>query len=171
MIDDYWYVLKVSPQREFQAANALRDRGFTVYCPSVRIRRRKGKRDNFKALFVGYLFVRFWIPRIEETENIRDKFGRRMIIGPVTVCGRHEPIPEEVIGKIAEAAARLDMEMEKPRKPLLRAGDIGIIKSGSFEGKQGEIVSVSRGEAEIALKIFNAVRVVRARIDQLEAAA
>jgi transcription antitermination factor NusG len=93
-----------------------------------------------------------------------------MIIGPVTVCGRHEPIPEEVIGKIAEAAARLDMDLEKPRKPLLKAGDIGLIKSGSLEGKQGEIVSISRGEAEIALKIFNAVRVVRARVEHLEAA-
>jgi transcription antitermination factor NusG len=167
---DYWYVMKTAPQREFTAANALRDRGFTVYCPSVRIRRRKGKRDNFKAYFAGYLFVRFWIPRREEYEHIKDGQGRRMIAGPVTICGRCEPIPESVIGKIAEAAARLDMELEKPRKPMLRAGDIGIIKSGSFEGKQGEIVSISRGEAEIALKIFNAVRVVRAKIDQLEAA-
>jgi transcription antitermination factor NusG len=170
MSDDYWYVMKTAPQREFAAANALRDRGFTVYCPSTRIRRRKGKRDNFKALFVGYIFVRFWIPRIEETENIRDKFGRRMIIGPVTVCGRHEPIPESAIGKIAEAAARLDMDLEKPRRPLLKAGDIGIIKSGPMEGKSGEIVAISRGEAEIALKIFNAIRIVRARVEYLEAA-
>jgi transcription antitermination factor NusG len=170
MSDDYWYVLKTSPQREFQAANALRDRGFTVYCPSVRIRRRKGKRDQFKAFFPSYVFVRFWVPRREDYEDIKDSQGRRMIAGPVTVCGCKEPIPESIIGKIAEAAARLDMDLEKPRRPLLKAGDIGIIKSGPMEGKQGEIVAISRGEAEVALRIFNAIRIVKARVETLEAA-
>jgi transcription antitermination factor NusG len=170
MIEDPWYVHKVTPQLEFVAANALREDGFTVFVPSVRIRRRKGKRDKFKAFFPGYMFVRFWVLRREEYEHIEDNRGRCMIHGPVTVGGRSEPIPESVIGKIAEAAARLDMDLEKPRRPLLKAGDIGIIKSGPMEGKSGEIVAISRGEAEIALKIFNAIRIVRARVEYLEAA-
>lgn len=166
----HWYVMKTAPQRELQAAEALRDHGFTVYCPTTRVRRRKGKRDQVKALFPSYLFVRYWIPRREETDGIRDRAGRRMIIGPVTICGRQEPISEAEVGKIAEAAARLDMDMEKPRRPLLKAGDVGIIKSGPFEGKQVEILALRNGEAETALKIFNAIRIVRARIEQLEAA-
>jgi transcription antitermination factor NusG len=170
MSDDYWYVLKTAPQREFQAANALRDRGFTVYCPSVRIRRRKGKRDQFKAFFPSYVFVRFWVPRREDYEDIKDGQGRRMIAGPVTVCGCKEPIPESIIGKIAEAAARLDSELEKPRKPLLKVGDVGIMRSGPFEGEKYEIIALRNGEAETAIKIFNAVRVVRARVEHLEAA-
>jgi len=166
----HWYVMKTAPQRELQAAEALRDRGYQVYCPTTRVRRRKGKRDQLKALFPSYLFVHYWLPTRDETDDIRDQTGRRMISGPVTICGVCEPIPDHVIGKIAEAAARLDMEMEKPRRPLLKVGDIGIIKSGPFEGKQVEILALRNGEAETALKIFNAIRIVRARIGQLEAA-
>lgn len=169
-MSDVWYVHKTAPQRELLAAEALRDRGYTVYVPTQRVRRRKGKRDQLKALFQSYLFVRYWLIGSDESDKIRDRTGRRMIIGPVTVCGHHEPIPDDVIGKIAEAAARLDMDMEKPRRPLLKAGDIGIIKSGPFEGKQVEILALRNGEAETALKIFNAIRIVRARIEQLEAA-
>jgi transcription antitermination factor NusG len=167
---DAWYVMKVAPQREFAAANSLRERGFTTYCPAVRLKRRKGKRDQYKAFFPGYVFTRFWVPRREDYEHIKDSQGRRMIIGPVTVCGCKEPIPESVIGKIQEAAERMDMDMDKPRKPLLKAGDLGIFKAGSLKGKQGEIVALDRGEAEVALRIFNAVRVVRTRVEHLEAA-
>lgn len=165
-----WYVHKTAPQRELLAAEALRDRGYTVYVPTQRVRRRKGKRDQLKALFQSYLFVRYWLIGSDESDKIRDRTGRRMIIGPVTVCGRHEPIPDDVIGKIAEAAARLDMEIDKPRRPMLKLGDIGVIKSGPLEGKSGEIVSISKGEAEVALKIFNAVRLVKAPLKTLEAA-
>lgn len=170
MSESDWYVMKVAPQRELLASEALRDRGFTVYCPTTRIRRRKGKREQVKALFPAYLFVRYWVPRREETDDIRDQTGRRMISGPVTICGVCEPIPDHVIGKIAEAAARLDMEIDKPRRPMLKLGDIGVIKSGPLEGKSGEIVSISKGEAEVALKIFNAVRLVKAPLKTLEAA-
>lgn len=163
-----WYVIQVAPQRELAAAEALRDRGYTVYCPTAR--RRLGKRMVLRALFPRYLFVRHWILTRDETDDIRDRAGRRMITGSLTVCGRHEPITEAVIGKIAEAAARLDMELEEPRKPLLRVGDIGILRSGALNGKQGKVVSISKGEAEVALKIFNAVRIVRAKIDALESA-
>jgi transcription antitermination factor NusG len=169
-----WFVIQTAPMMEFKAAEALRDRGYTVFVPSVRARRRSGKRATVQAMFSRYLFIRYWLPWDECNARhpacIRDRAGRRMIIGPVTVCGRHEPIPESVIGKIAEAAARLDMEMEKPRRPLLKAGDIGIIRSGPMEGKSGEIVAIDRGEAEIALKIFNAIRVVKAQVAHLEAA-
>lgn len=164
-----WYVIQVAPQRELAAAEALRDRGYTVYCPTAR--RRLGKRQVLRALFPRYLFVRRWIPTRDATDDIRDRAGRRMITGSLMVCGRHEPIPESVVGKIAEAAARLDMELGKPRRPLLRAGDIGIMRSGPFAGQSGEIVAISRGEAEVALKIFNAVRVVRAKLETIEAAA
>lgn len=168
MSDAHWYVIQTAPQRELAAAEALRDRGFQVYVPTIR--KRVGRKNVLQAMFPRYLFVHFWIPRREETDSIRDKTGRRMITGAVTVCGRHEPIPEEVIGKIAEAAARLDMQLDKPRRPILKLGDIGVIKSGPLEGKSGEIVSISKGEAEVALKIFNAVRLVKAPLKTLEAA-
>jgi transcription antitermination factor NusG len=165
-----WFVIQTSPQHELDAAEALRDLGFQIYCPTITKKRRKGKREKLAALFPRYIFCHHWIPTRDETDDIRNKAGRRMITGSITVCGGHEPISDDVIGKIAEAAARIDMDLDKPRRPLLKAGDIGIIKSGPMEGKSGEIVAISRGEAEIALKIFNAIRIVRARVETLEAA-
>jgi transcription antitermination factor NusG len=168
----HWHVIQTAPQRELKAAEALRDRGFTVYCPTIKVRRRIGRRGRtfLRAMFPRYLFVRYWIPRIEETEDIKDRSGRRMIVGAVTVCGACEKIPEEVIGRIAETAARLDMDVDQPSKPSIKVGDIGIMRSGPFEGKQGTIVAIEGQDAKVAMKIFNAVRVVSAKVGSLEAA-
>lgn len=169
-MSDSWFVLQTAPQRELAAARALRELGYVVYTAVEK--RHIGRRYVLRALFPRYVFCLGLIPWNEcnpDHKNcIRDKSGRRMITGPVTVCGRHEPIADYEVGRIAEAAARL--ELENLPKPSLKPGDIGIMRAGPFEGKSGEIVSVSKGEAEIALRIFNSVRRVRAKIGTLEAA-
>jgi transcription antitermination factor NusG len=172
-----WFALMTAPQRELKAAEALRDYGYHVYVPTVQKRyriSRRGTRKQLVALFPRYIFARYWIPWDHMNEEsqlcIRDHDGNRMIIGPVTVCGRQEPIADAVIGKIAETAARLDMDVDQPSKPSLKVGDLGIMRSGPFEGKQGTIVAIEGQDAKVAMKIFNAVRVVRARVDKLEAA-
>lgn len=156
-----WYVHKTAPQRELLAAEALRDRGYTVYVPTQRVRRRKGKRDQLKALFQSYLFVRYWLIGSDESDKIRDRTGRRMIIGPVTVCGRHEPIPDDVIGKIAEAAARMEIDDNRPPRAF-QEGDICIIQSGAGEGKIGKITKLKKGDA--AFEIFEASRSLMVKV-------
>jgi transcription antitermination factor NusG len=167
-----WFAILCAPRRELAAAEALRDRGFTVYVPTVR--KKIGRRRVVAALFNRYIFVMGSIPWREadrdNPECIKDSTGKRMIIGPVTICGRHAPIHDHEVMQMAQVAALLDEEVNRAPKPSLKIGDIGIITSGPFEGKKGEIVRVGKSEAEVAMRIFNAVRIVRARLTSLEAA-
>lgn len=164
-----WYALMTAPQREFKAAEALRERGYIVFVPWTE--RKKGKQEAF---FKSYVFVHRLIPWREmnwrDDRCIRDKHGNQLLIGAVTVCGVQEAIPEEIVAKIATDAAMERLAGTQDNAPLLKVGDVGILKSGAFEGKQGKVVAISKGEAEVALKIFNAVRIVRTKIDALEAA-
>lgn len=175
-MNENWYVLRTAPQKELRAAEALRDLGYTVFVPTVQKHHRIGRNSKsvvkkLEAYFPNYLFIRYWIPWEEMKHDsprcIRDRSGNKMLVGAVTVCGRQEPIPEHVIGKIAEAAARLESDQNRPAR-ILQEGDVCIIKSGAFEGRQGKITKLSKHDAAFA--IFNAVREVRIRIDQLEAA-
>lgn len=174
----HWFVIQTAPQREFKAAEALRDLGYTTFLPAVvheprASRHTKRARQRVEPLFPRYIFVHRHIPYREcdsrDERCIRDKSGRRLLTGPVTICGVCEPIPEQVIGKLDRAVKEIESNMRKVPRGL-RVGDIGVIKSGPFEGKSGEVVAVTGSDAEIAMKIFGAVRTVRARLDALEAA-
>jgi transcription antitermination factor NusG len=166
-----WFAILCAPRRELAAAEALRDRGFTVYVPTVR--KKIGRRRVVAALFNRYIFVMGSIPWREadrdNPECIKDSTGKRMIIGPVTICGRHAPIHDHELMQIAAIAKEMDEEVDAP-KQTLQPGDIGVIKSGPFDGRSGQIVAIGKKEAEVALKIFGAVRVVRTPVAVLEAA-
>lgn len=164
-----YYVIRTVTGKEFAAAIALREYGYHSYVPWIEVRTRRGAEQ--RAYFRGYIFCKDHIPWQKHREEIRDSTGRPLVIGAVTIGGKAVPIPEHLVVKIATEAARERLGDEcEPITPILKPGDIGILTSGPFEGKQGEIVSVSKGEAEIALQIFNSLRVVRARVEALEAA-
>jgi len=56
-----WYVLKIRTGGELAAVAALRDRGFTPYCPTQKVRRRYSDRMKVveAAVFPGYVFCQF----------------------------------------------------------------------------------------------------------------
>lgn len=166
-----WFAILCAPQRELAAAEALRDLGFTVYVPTVR--KRIGRRRVLGALFPRYLFVMGSIPwdqcSRDHRDCIKDSTGKRMIIGPVTICGRHAAIHDHEVMQIAQVAALLDAEVDAP-KPTLQLGDVGVIKSGPFDGKSGEIISLGKKEATVALRIFRTVTHVRTKLENIEAA-
>lgn len=164
-----YYVVRTATGKEFDAAIALREYGYMSYVPWVEIRTRRGAEQ--RAYFRGYIFVRNHIPWQKHREAIRDRQGRQLVIGAVSVGGKAIPIPEHLVVKIAiEAAHERTGDEAEPYQPALKVGDIGLITAGPFEGHQGEITSLTKGEAEIAIKIFNAVRSVRASTSALEAA-
>lgn len=164
-----WHVIQTAPQKEFDAARALRERGYTVYVPWREVA--KGKQT---AWFPRYIFVLYWIPWREmdyrdDNNCIRDRFGRPMLTGTITVCGASEPIDEAVVGRIATEAAMERIESDRPSQPLLKPGDIGLMKCG-LEGQTGTIEAIEGEVAKVATKIFNAVRTVKVRVEHLEAA-
>jgi transcription antitermination factor NusG len=173
-----WFLLKTAPSREFKAAEALRERGYVIYLPCVEKEHRasryiKRARTKLEPLFPNYIFCHRLIPWREmsytDPRCIKDRAGRRLLTGLVAVSGAAEPIDEAIIGKIADTVKEIEKK-QKARPRGIKAGDIAIIKSGPMEGKGGEVVAVTGSDADIAMKIFGAVRTVRARLDALEAA-
>lgn len=175
----HWYVIQTAPQREFRAADELRARGYVVYVPAIEKEQRasryiKRPRKKWEPLFSRYLFVHRLVPwremRYDDPRCLKDRAGRRLLTGLVAVSGAAEPIDEAILGKIADTVKEIEKK-QKARPRGIKAGDIAIIKSGPMEGKGGEVVAVTGSDAEIAMKIFGAVRTVRAKIEALEHAA
>lgn len=180
---DSWYVVMATPQKEFRAATELRERGYVVYVPPRRlsVKSRSG-RSHMRTLplYPSYIFVFGLVPWNEMNPRhpsfLKDrKDDKRLLRGALTMkddVGAHVPfaIREEVIGKIAVQCFEIERDALRPRQPSIKVGDVAVMRAGPLEGHSGEIVSVSKGEAEIALRIFNSVRTVRAKIDKLEAA-
>lgn len=174
----HWFVIQTAPQREFRAADELRARGYVVYVPAVEKQQRASRyikryRRRMEPLFSRYIFVHRLIPwremRYDDPRCLKDRAGRRLLTGLVTVSGAAEPIPEEVVGKIADTVREIESKMRKAPRGL-KVGDIGLLKDGPYKGMGGEIEKLDGDEAEFAMKIFGAVRTVRAKIDALEAA-
>lgn len=166
-----WYALLTKSCMEHVVMKALKDKSFEAFVPTFRRRKRKGFKDV--ALLPSYVFVMGEIPwdqcNDDHADCIRDRHGDRILYGPLTFCGRLASIHDHEILHLQEIASEIDSKVDLIQ-PSLKPGDIGIMRAGPFEGRSGEIVSVSKGEAEIALRIFNSVRTVRAKIDKLEAA-
>jgi len=121
------------------------------------------------------MFVRDHIPwhQCDSRHNrcVRDRLGNPLLIGPVSIGGICYPVRESELYHVAVRAAMIRTGDEtEAAVPAIKVGDIGIMKSGPFEGHRGEIVAVHGKEAEIALRLFNSVQPVRARVDALEAA-
>lgn len=170
---NYFLVQTVSG-REFEAARRLREMfGYESYVPWIE--RARGKHYRQEAYFRSYIFVRYEIPWHQcdsrHKNCLRGKHGERLLIGPVTAGGICIPIPERELASIALRAAH-DRSGDEATAiaPRFRPGDIGIVKSGPFEGQQGEIETIDGDAAQIALRILNAVRPVTVPVENLEAA-
>jgi transcription antitermination factor NusG len=169
-----YYVVRTIAGREFEAVKALREQAYMEsYVPWVMRKRRR--REEQVAYFPGYIFVRYWIPwrecDPEHEKCVRDRNGKQLLLGPVGIGGVCYPIPESELSGIAIRAAmqRIDAE-PRPEAPKFKPGDFCVFKSGAFEGNEGTVEIIDGDEAEIATKIFNAVRTVKARVETLEAA-
>lgn len=188
-MSDLWYAIMSVPSKEFKAAEALRERGYTVYVPTRKIairssRYRKGKSERVVPLFPGYLFVYRLIPWNEMNkahpswifERGSDQIERKLLRGALTVAnerGEHEArgIPEEIVGKIMLTVKQQEHEFyNRGMVRKLKPGDVALVTSGAWAGNHGTITKVRKSEADIAMKIFGAVRTVRARLQALEAA-
>lgn len=164
-----YFVHRTMTGKEFEAVIALRPYGYSCYVPWVETRTRRGA-DQL-AFFPGYIFVRDLIVWQKHREVIKDRSGRQMVIGGVSVGGVAIPIPESELANIARRAAKVRVGDEaEPLAPRFKPGDIGIMTGGPFEGQQGPIELIEGEDADVALRIFNAVRTVRVKVYHLEAA-
>ncbi len=128
-----WFAVTVHPKHEHLAARSLRSRGFEVYLPLHRARRRWSDRTKSidTVLFPGYLFCRF-----ETKEKLRVMSAPS--IRGIVRNGR-EPIP---VDDAEIASIRTLIASGRPIDvcPFLRVGQHVRISHGPFESVRGIIV-------------------------------
>lgn len=164
-----YYVHRTMTGKEFEAVIALREYGYCSYVPWVETRSRRGAEQL--AYFPGYIFVRDHIVWQKHREVIKDRSGRQMVIGGVSVGGAVIPIPESELANIARRAAKVRVGDEaEPLAPRFKPGDIGIMKGGPFDGHEVAVEIVDGEAARVALSIFNAVHSIWTPVEHLEAA-
>jgi len=120
----HWYLIKTRPGQTERAARQLRNQGFEVFCPQVRVERvRAGKRlQKMEPLFPGYLFI-----ELSETgSNWRPIRSTRGVAHIVSFGNKPAVVPDQVVVELRE---RMELEAERqelsPRQPIR-------IKEGPF---------------------------------------
>jgi transcription antitermination factor NusG len=168
-----WYVHRTLTGKEFAAAIALREYGYSCYVPWVENRTRRG--PGQRAYFRGYIFCKDHIVREDHREAIVcNVFGKlqQMVLGAVSVGGKAMPIAEHLVARIAvEAARERTGDDAEPYAPRFKAGDIGIIREGPFKGFEVAIEAIDGSAARVALSIFNALHSIETSIENIGAAA
>lgn len=125
----HWYALRSKPRKEEVVWKQVRERGFEVFYPRLRVNPVNPRARKFQPYFPGYLFIRAdievigtstfqWLPHTT---------------GLVSFGGEPAPVPDNLIHAIR---LRVD-EIAKAGGELfdeLRKGDIVRVNYGPFEG-------------------------------------
>lgn len=161
------------PGYSFIAEDHLREQGFDVFNPKVRIDRiRRGRRiaPLIRPYIPGYMFVRFdvetdcWYP-VNWTRGIR----RLISASPE----RPIPVRDIVIQLLRERCSGQDFvipcEVDAALE-WLRVGRTVRIGSGPFEGRTGKVHWTNGDRVRVILSFLNSARPVEMRASMLEAA-
>lgn len=174
-----WYALHTAPGREFLARDELRMSGYRVHLPTIDKQVRvsgRSKREKIvqEALFRRYVFCNM-IPWREM--NLTDKRcfkrnGRRIITGVLGMGDTPYAFTDKQMLAILEnaALAQLVPVSETLQKRLPAIGEVALITAGPFEGHSGPVAKMGSRDAQVALQILNAVRLVKVPVKNVEAA-
>jgi len=123
MIVANWCALYTKPHKERQVGGFLEGKGYEVYVPGIRVRRRG--RERFQQLFSCYLFAR--LNGADDFASVRFTPGLRRI---VSFGGEPAIVPDETIALTRERVAR--MQESRYRTYPFKRGDRVAIRSGPF---------------------------------------
>jgi transcriptional antiterminator RfaH len=143
--NERWLVAYTKPRNEKKALERLSQKGFTVYCPLKKEKKKWSDRWKWveSPLLPSYLFV--WVSPSEQTEVLQDPSVVRWLywLGKPAVV-RDEEI--ETLRKWLNDFPEADFQVEP-----LRAGDRVRVESGALMGKEAQIEEI-RGHT-VALHI------------------
>lgn len=155
--DAAWFALQVRTTHEKRIADMLDQKGYELFLPLHRVRRRWSDRvkEVEQPLFPGYLFCRF---AANARAGILKTAGVRRVVGIGCVP---MPIDEHEIQAIQQAVSSgLDVQPHA----FLTAGQRVRIESGPFEGVEGQIIEV-RSRHRLILAISLLQRAISVEID------
>lgn len=181
-MSESWFVIRCITGWEVKAAKALRKRGYVVNLPCYRkaaSRYVKRKRSKLEALYRGYLFVDRmpWIEMDYDDERcLMNRRGDMILLRPKD--DRVMRTDQSEIARAMEIAKKYDRGERRPSAAAFSIGDTVAFDVGQKE-MQGEVVACSdivvmraefMGRTTFVERPVGAVRTVRARLEQLEAA-
>jgi len=140
-----WYVIRVRTRAELKVADALRSKGFEVFCPTfIEARQYSNRIKNAEvALFGGYTFCRLdpqiTLP-IVSTPGVQDIVG--FGAGPTSV-------PEIDIKNIQRVVAKTGVAVPWP---YLKSGQRVRISVGSMKGVEGILIN-HKGTDQLVISI------------------
>lgn len=175
-----WFALHVAPGREFLARDELRMSGYRVHLPTidktVRVSGRS-KREKIvqEALFRRYLFCNLipWREMNLTDKKCLKKNGRRILTGVLGMGDTPYAFSDKQMLAILDNAALAQLVPVSPslQKRLPSLGEVALITAGPFEGHSGPVAKMGSRDAQVALQILNAVRLVKVPIKSVEAVA
>jgi transcription antitermination factor NusG len=171
-----WLVLRVAPQKEFEAERRIRLRGHQTLCPFELKWRRKSVYTKHKVSKPYPIFTRYVFTGIERwPHDFRDIQDNIEEVQGVVGAG-HDPVhlsePEmNWIKAIADAQGDLKsiasaVAVHKAIKP----GDNVRIIEGPYFGHVGPMESIIGQNAQVVVQIFNSMHLVKVPMAKLERA-
>lgn len=129
-----WYLVYCKARQEDTAARGLKEQGYAVYLPMLRVRRRRrgGAITVEQPLFPRYLFV----APSASTQSIGPAQFTAGVQKLVRFGTLYLPVPEIVVAVLRK---REDPEIgcHRLEAPAMKRGDRVRIDSGTFEGIEG----------------------------------
>jgi transcription antitermination factor NusG len=160
-----WFALTTLPQREAEAAHALSREGYAVFNPTEVVavrnnrRTRHKRRDRERAILTSMVLAGFagrWVARrvngIERAVLVADVpwldvLGIENVRGFVGVGLSPAPVP---VVNVLQLRAR-NGQRGSTRNWSPDIGDAVEVVYGAFQGKAGQVVALSDGEAQVRL--------------------
>jgi len=126
---DHWYALRSKPQKEDVVWKQVRERGFEVFYPRLRVNPINPRSRKFKPYFPGYLFVRVDIEAI----GLSSFQWLPHSNGLVSFGGEPSLVPDNLIHAIMRRVKEISDAGGEVFDDLHK-GDVVRIGFGPFEG-------------------------------------
>jgi len=160
--NERWLVAYTKPRNEKKALERLSQKGFTVYCPLKKEKKKWSDRWKWveSPLLPSYLFV--WVAPSEQTEVLQDPSVVRWLywLGKPAVV-RDEEI--ETLRKWLNDFPEAEFQVEP-----LRAGDRVRVKNGALMGETATVLSTSSTKLELYLIELSAKITLNLKTNQIE---
>lgn len=168
-----WYALQVPPLAEFKVEDALKERGYTVFCPHEykwrRVSRYVKRQKKKYPLLARYVFIGFegspsW-RTIERLDGVR---GIARLVGTEGQALKL-PTPEvmHLMRLCQEPGGRTS---QNPHKGL-KIGDVVRVVYGPLSGYNGELAAIKNAtRARVFLDGLDKMGSIEIPLDALEAA-
>ncbi len=125
----FWYALRSKPRKEDVAWKQVRDRGYEVFYPRLRVNPVNPRSRKFQPYFPGYLFVRVDLDEV----GISALQWLPYTIGLVSFGGEPSSVPENLIHAIKRRVEEISQAGGEVFDGLHK-GDVVQISFGPFEG-------------------------------------